>query len=145
MQESQITSSEWEVMRVVWANQPTTSKYISEILTQKMDWKPATTKTLIGRLVKKNKLNTLEEGRKYLYSANVSEQESIQENSKEVLQQVCTKKRGAVLYQMIEDTTLSIEDIERLEELLQTKKKTAPKVVACQCVPGQCNCQQECH
>ena len=47
--------------------------------------------------------------------------------------------------QMIEDTTLSIEDIERLEELLQTKKKTAPKVVACQCVPGQCNCQQECH
>lgn len=92
MQENQITASEWEVMRVVWANKQTTSKYISEVLEDKMNWKPATTKTLIGRLVKKNKLSTIEEGRKYLYSPQVTEQECIQESSKEVLQQVCSQK-----------------------------------------------------
>ncbi|GEQ33853.1 CopY/TcrY family copper transport repressor [Marinilactibacillus psychrotolerans] len=140
MQENQITASEWEVMRVVWANKQTTSKYISEVLEDKMNWKPATTKTLIGRLVKKNKLSTIEEGRKYLYSPQVTEQECIQESSKEVLQQVCSKKRGSVLYQMIEDTTVSIKDIEKMQKLLEEKKTSAPEVILCQCTPGQCNC-----
>ncbi|MFL2097608.1 CopY/TcrY family copper transport repressor [Marinilactibacillus psychrotolerans] len=140
MQENQITASEWEVMRVVWANKQTTSKYISEVLEDKMNWKPATTKTLIGRLVKKNKLSTIEEGRKYLYSPQVTEQECIQESSKEVLQQVCSQKRGAVLYQMIEGTTLSIKDIEHLQKLLEMKKRSAPKMIQCECTPGQCDC-----
>lgn len=143
MQDNQITASEWEVMRVVWANQQTTSKYISEILKDKMNWKPATTKTLIGRLVKKNKLKTIEEGRKFIYSPLVSERECVQESSKEMLQQVCSKKRGSVLYQMVEDTELNISDIEYLQELLNTKKQSAPKVIACQCIPGQCNCKVE--
>lgn len=143
MLETRITASEWEVMRVVWANQQTTSKYISEVLEKKMDWKTATTKTLIGRLVKKNKLMATEEGRKYLYSPKVTEQECMQQLSREVLYQVCPKKRGDVLYQMLEDTTISCSEIEKLIELLENKQKTAPKVVACTCTPGQCNCQLE--
>ena len=51
-----ITDAEWEVMRVVWANGRVTSKEIISILKEKMDWKQATIKTLLGRLVEKGVL-----------------------------------------------------------------------------------------
>ncbi|EJU8176937.1 copper-responsive transcriptional repressor TcrY, partial [Enterococcus faecalis] len=53
-----ITDAEWEVMRVVWANGRVTSKEVISTLGEKMDWKQATTKTLLGRLVEKGALNT---------------------------------------------------------------------------------------
>ena len=34
-----ITDAEWEVMRVVWANDRVTSKKVISILQEKMDWK----------------------------------------------------------------------------------------------------------
>lgn len=63
-----ITDAEWEVMRVVWANGRVTSKEIISILKEKMDWKQATIKTLLGRLVEKGVLNTEQEGRKFIYT-----------------------------------------------------------------------------
>jgi predicted transcriptional regulator len=53
-----ISDAEWEVMRVVWANESCYSQVIIDVLQEKMDWKPATSKTLIGRLVKKGYLTT---------------------------------------------------------------------------------------
>lgn len=58
-----ITDAEWEVMRVVWVNGRVTSKEVISILKEKMDWKQATLKTLLGRLVEKGVLNTEQEGR----------------------------------------------------------------------------------
>lgn len=37
-----ITGAEWEIMRVVWANEEVTSKFVSEVLGEKMNWKHAT-------------------------------------------------------------------------------------------------------
>lgn len=50
MQPVDITASEWEVMRVVWAKEQTTSATIIKVLSQEMNWKDSTIKTLIGRL-----------------------------------------------------------------------------------------------
>ena len=33
-----ITDAEWEVMRVVWANDRVTSKKVISVLQEKMDW-----------------------------------------------------------------------------------------------------------
>ncbi|MCG9825391.1 BlaI/MecI/CopY family transcriptional regulator, partial [Staphylococcus argenteus] len=80
-----------EVMRVVWAQDTVTSKEIREILQQKMDWKPATTKTFIGRLVKKGMLHTEKEGNKFIYSANINENEFIKNNLDETFDNICNK------------------------------------------------------
>ncbi len=66
---SKITDSEWEVMRVVWTLNEATSNDIIDVLEKKKDWKPATTKTFIGRLVKKGILETKKQGKRYIYSA----------------------------------------------------------------------------
>lgn len=140
MKDTQISPSEWEVMRVVWTTHPITSKEISRILNEKKDWKLATTKTLIGRLVKKGMLTTTQNGRQYDYSPAVTEDESLKEASEHLLNQVCTRKVGELIEMMLESSTLSIGDLESLEKIIQMKKENAPEVVVCGCIPGQCTC-----
>lgn len=48
-----ISSAEWEIMRVVWAQQNTTSNEILAVLLEKYDWTPSTVKTLLRRLLDK--------------------------------------------------------------------------------------------
>ena len=42
-----ITDAEWEVMRVVWANDRVTSKKVISVLQEKMDWTQSTIKTIL--------------------------------------------------------------------------------------------------
>lgn len=72
-----ITDAEWEVMRVVWANDLVTSKTVISVLKEKMDWTESTIKTILGRLVEKGVLNTEQEGRKFIYTANIVEKEAV--------------------------------------------------------------------
>jgi len=138
--DSKITDSEWEVMRVVWAQDKATSKEIREILQQKMDWKPSTTKTFIGRLVKKGMLDTQTEGKKYIYSANINESEFIKSTLNETFKNICNKDVGHTIVDLISKATLSFKDIDMLEKALEMKKKDAVEEVPCNCIPGQCKC-----
>ena len=141
--DSNITDSEWEVMRVVWAQGDVTSKEIREVLQQKREWKPATTKTFIGRLVKKGMLHTEIEGNKYIYSATIKESEFIKSTLDETFDNICNRDVGNTIVDLISKATLSFRDIERLEEALERKKKDAVEEVPCTCVPGQCKCDDD--
>ncbi|HSO58147.1 MAG TPA: CopY/TcrY family copper transport repressor [Paenisporosarcina sp.] len=139
--ESKITDSEWEVMRVVWAKDKVTSKEIIDVLEQKKDWKPATTKTFIGRLVKKGILLTENEGKKYIYSTEVSESEMIKGTLYKLLDHICDKDIGNTIGSLISNASLSFKDIENLQQMLKLKEKDAVAEVPCSCVPGQCKCK----
>ncbi|HLR65515.1 MAG TPA: CopY/TcrY family copper transport repressor [Virgibacillus sp.] len=138
--DSNITDSEWEVMRVVWAHDKATSKEIREVLQHKMDWKAATTKTFIGRLVKKGMLHTEEEGNKYIYSATIKESEFVKSTLDKTFKNICNRQTGSTILSLISKATLSFKDIEALEKALEMKKIDAVEEVDCNCVPGQCNC-----
>ena len=86
-----ITDAEWEVMRVVWAYGRVTSKEIISILKEKMDWKQATIKTLLGRLVEKGVLNTEQEGRKFIYTTNIEEKEAVGNYTGDIFNRICRK------------------------------------------------------
>ena len=101
--ESKISDAEWEIMRVIWTNQPVTSRFISNVLMEKMSWKAATIKTLIGRLVDKGVVSTEQEGNKYLYSAIQTEEESIQSMTSAVLNHICSTKVGHVLANLMDE------------------------------------------
>lgn len=140
-----ITDAEWEVMRVVWAHGSVTSREIIEILESKMQWKAPTIKTLIGRLVEKGALNTEQEGRKYIYSANIEEREAVGSFTNDIFDRICRKNVGNVIESIIKDHTLSFDDIQRLEEILEMKKVFAVEEVDCQCAEGQCDCHLHHH
>ena len=139
-----ITDAEWEVMRVVWAYGRVTSKEIISILKEKMDWKQATIKTLLGRLVEKGVLNTEQEGRKFIYTANIVEKEAVRDYAEDIFNRICKKKVGNVIGSIIEDHVLSFDDIDRLEKILEIKKSFAVEEVDCQCTEGQCDCHEGC-
>ncbi|QWB31891.1 MULTISPECIES: CopY/TcrY family copper transport repressor [Exiguobacterium] len=139
--ETNITDAEWEVMRVVWAQDNATSKYIIDVLEKKKSWKPATTKTFIGRLVKKGMLTTEAEGKKFIYSAAVEEGDMIRETFYNLLDHICNRDVGNTIGNMIAQATLSVRDIENLKEILLQKESEAVEDIPCNCVPGQCKCQ----
>lgn len=142
---ARITESEWEIMRVVWTNEKVTSKEISNVLAEKKHWKPATTKTFIGRLVKKGVLSTESKGNRYIYSATVSENECLKSATEGLFENICNKEVGKTIADLISDASLSHDDVKMLEEVLESKKKDAVDEVECNCVPGQCQCQSHHH
>ena len=135
-----ITDAEWEVMRVVWANDRVTSKKVISVLKEKMDWTQSTIKTILGRLVEKGVLNTEKEGRKFIYTANIEEKEAVRDYAEDIFNRICNKKVGNVIGSIIEDHVLSFDDIKRLEEILEKKKAFAVEEVDCNCPEGQCEC-----
>ena len=127
-------------MRVVWANDRVTSKKVISILQEKMDWTQSTIKTILGRLVEKGVLKTEQEGRKFIYTANIEEKEAVRDYAEDIFNRICKKKVGNVIGSIIEDHVLSFDDIERLEEILKMKKSSALEEVDCNCPEGQCDC-----
>ena len=140
-----ITDSEWEVMRVVWANERVTSKKVISVLKEKMDWTQSTIKTILGRLVEKGVLNTEQEGRKFIYTANIEEKEAGRDYVEDIFNRICKKKVGNVIGSIIEDHVLSFDDIDRLERILEMKKAFAVEEVDCNCPEGQCKCHLHHH
>ena len=137
-----ITDAEWEVMRVVWANSEVTSKFVAEVLCEKMNWKQATIKTLLNRLLEKNILKKREIGNKYIYSTDFTEKEVANNYILGTFDKICKTKVGEMIGKVIENSELSFDDLDLILKAVKEKRKTAVKEVLCDCVEGQCNCRE---
>lgn len=140
MKDQRISSAEWEVMRVVWAYGAVKSRQVIDVLAQEMDWKAATIKTLLGRLVDKGVLSSHREGRCYIYRANISEERMVEHLGDQLLASICARDVGDLLHYLIKTHPLSRADIKKIQKTLQEKQQTAPETLACHCVKGQCDC-----
>lgn len=137
-----ISNAEWEIMRVVWTKEETTSSQILEILEQKTDWTASTVKTLLKRLVDKGYLATQKLGKSFLYSALVSEEEAINRQADELFDKFCQRKHTTIIKHLVETTPMTMADINDLQALLLSKKEEALEEVPCNCIPGQCRCKE---
>ena len=137
-----ITDAEWEIMRVVWANSEVTSKFVAEVLCEKMNWKQATIKTLLNRLLEKNILKKREIGNKYIYSTDFTEKEVANNYILGTFDKICKTKVGEMIGKVIENSELSFDDLDLILKAVEEKRKTAVKEVLCDCVEGQCNCRE---
>ncbi|MGY3779595.1 CopY/TcrY family copper transport repressor [Isobaculum melis] len=139
-EKNKITEAEWEVMRVIWASNEATSQQVIQALEHKYQWKPATIKTLLGRLVKKESLTTSSLGNKFIYHPNITEEETIRLASNNLLAHICHRKVGQTIADLLDQATLSHADVALLEQIIAKKKVEAVDKVPCNCVPGQCAC-----
>ena len=142
-EKTDITPAEWQVMRIIWTLGKSTSTQVIALLQQKVDWKPATIKTLLRRLVEKGALETTRQGRGFIYTPLIKEQITMNEAADHLFNSICEMHVGATLKHVIEDVNLSQNDIDQLQTLLAKKKEAAPEVVECNCVPGmEMNCKR---
>ncbi|MGX7195564.1 CopY/TcrY family copper transport repressor [Enterococcus olivae] len=136
-----ISDSEWEIMRVVWHKKAVDATTISQLLSESKGWKIATVKTLLGRLVKKDVLHTEQVGKKFVYSALITEEETVRSATANLFSHICAVKAGKTIADWISEVDLTVDDIETIQQVLSEKQ--AVSSIACDCLPGQCHCKQE--
>ena len=132
-----MTTSEWEIMRVIWTLGEATSRQIIRVMAQKTDWSPSTIKTLISRLQAKGYLTDNGASRDRLYLPTVTEHEAMTATLQRTIQAMCAMCVGQALADVLATTPLSQDDIIRLQAVLQDKYAQAPDHIACDCLPHQ--------
>lgn len=116
-----ISESEWEIMKIIWRDNPITSEKIVNFLHGKVSWTEQTIKTFINRLVKKGVVGFEKSGRQYLYYPLISQQECIREESKSFLNRVFNGAIGMMMSNFLEEAQLSDKEIEKLKKILEEK------------------------
>lgn len=144
-QQIAITDSEWELMRAVWTLKRVSSRQLITIMEEERQWADSTTKTLLRRLIKKGAITPVGDARPYDYVPAVKEQASMDAAAVRLFDQMCAMRAGSAVAAVINSRELSQADIAQLQQILQEKAKTAPQMVACNCLPAGMgeNCMSE--
>ena len=117
-----ISTSEWQVMNVVWKQQPVTASAIIKQLAPTNEWTPATVRTFLHRLVKKGALTFEKDGNRYLYRAAVTRAATIKHASRSFLSSVFAGETAPLLTHFVKSSKLSPEQIQELRQLLEEKE-----------------------
>ena len=119
-----ISNAEWEVMKIIWTNSDISSINIIKELKDKSEWKPATVKSLINRLLNKNAIGFNKLGYEYLYFPLVSEDECIKSESKSFVNRVFNGSIKSMLLTFVDSEEISETDIRELKNILNQSSKT---------------------
>ena len=117
----EISTSEWQVMNVVWEKQPVTASTIIKHLAKSSDWSAATIRTFLHRLVKKGALEFEKDGNRYEYRAAVTKASTIKHASRSFLSSVFAGETAPLLTHFVKSSKLSPEEISELRKLLEEK------------------------
>ena len=113
----QISDAEWQVMKIIWMQGEQTSTDLIKVLEKRFSWSKSTIQTLLARLVEKECLTREKQGKSFIYSALLT-----QEDSKKLLAD------------LIEECDFTLADLEGLEEVISKKKVSAVTEVRCNCM-----------
>jgi len=115
-----ISETEWEIMKVVWAQTPCSAGEIIAALQQAdPSWHPRTAKAFLNRLVKKKALGFSKEGRAYVYRPLVRREECVDAASASFLERVFGGSLKPMLAHFVERDKLSPDEIRELRRLLK--------------------------
>jgi BlaI family penicillinase repressor len=113
-----ITESEWKIMKVIWADGIVSSAEVVKRLRPVTKWKDNTIYTLISRLAKKNMIRIDKTVSPNLCIPLVSRRQYQREERKSFLQRVYDGSFSLMLANIIEEGSLSEEEIEDLKKIL---------------------------
>ena len=114
----QISEAEFEVMKIVWQYAPVSTNEITDRLMKTTSWGAKTIQTLIKRLTNKGALTYEKEGRVYVYTPLVKENEYISQQSNSFLRRLYDGDITAMLSAYIKNDRLSAEEIGTLRSIL---------------------------
>lgn len=114
----QISETEFEVMKVVWKFAPINTNEITERLLKTTTWSAKTIQTLIKRLVTKGALAYEKQGRIFVYTPLVKENEYINQQSNSFLNRFYDGDISAMLSTYLENNQLSETELQHLRSIL---------------------------
>jgi BlaI family penicillinase repressor len=119
-----ISDAEWEVMKIIWINSEISSINIIKQLKDNFEWKPATVKSMINRLLNKSAIGFNKFGYEYLYFPLISEDECIKLESKSFINRVFNGSTKSMILSFAESNEISEKDITELRDILDKSSKT---------------------
>lgn len=114
----QISEAEFEVMKVIWKFAPISTNEITDRLLKTTSWSAKTIQTLIKRLVTKGALTYEKQGRVFVYTPLVEENEYINQRSNSFLNRFYDGNISAMLSSYLENNQLSETELRNLRSIL---------------------------
>jgi BlaI family transcriptional regulator, penicillinase repressor len=120
-----ITDTEWEIMRVIWAQHPiAASEIIERLAAEDPSWHPKTARTLLARLVQKKALGYEAHGRAYVYEPLVTERQCVAAESESFLDRVFDGALTPMLAHFVRQKRLSKKELAELRTLLESQAES---------------------
>ncbi|WP_425408900.1 BlaI/MecI/CopY family transcriptional regulator [Hyphococcus sp.] len=119
----QISSAEFQVMDVVWNQNPIAATEVAERLAGDTGWSLKTVKTLLSRLVEKDAVAHEPDGRRYLYTPKLSRADYAQEATRKLADQLFGGRAAPLIAHLAEGDGLSSDDVRDIEKLIEDLKR----------------------
>jgi BlaI family penicillinase repressor len=118
-----LTEAEWEIIQVVWEQEPCAAPTVQEELEAHKKWTYSTVKTLMDRMVTKGLLTTERIRNLILYRSAVTQKQA---RRGEVMKTLTRAFGGAftpMMQFMLESHALSTKELSELEGMIQKKRR----------------------
>ena len=130
----QISDAEWQVMKIIWMQGEQTSTDLIKVLEKRFSWSKSTIQTLLARLVEKECLTREKQGKSFIYSALLTQEDSRKLLVQDIKDKLCSRRIKLLLADLIEECDFALADLEGLEEVISKKKASAVTEVRCNCM-----------
>lgn len=118
-----LSPAEWRVMTTLWEQGELDARGVYSVIADEREWAYQTVKTLLSRLVAKGAVEYDQVGNSYLYRPAVPREEMTRQEVRSVIDRVVGAAVSPVLAHFINEAELSEEDIQKLQKLLDEKRK----------------------
>jgi BlaI family transcriptional regulator, penicillinase repressor len=123
----ELTEAEWSVIKAVWENEPCTAPAIQDRLFGPTRWTYSTVRTLMDRMVAKGALKAHKEGKLTIYQSAVTRAQAQRGELFYALKHAFNGALTPMVQCLLEYNKLDAGELEKLELLIKSKKKTANK------------------
>lgn len=121
----QISEAEYEVMKVLWKHAPINTNEVTDMLTKTIGWNPKTVHTLLKRLAQKGAITYQKEGRVFVYTPVVKEEEYLNKANDHFLNQFYNGKISSMVTNYMNSDHMEPDELNELRRLLLKGNKEA--------------------
>jgi predicted transcriptional regulator len=114
-------------MKIVWELGKGMAREVYSIAGERHGWTPATVKTILKRLAEKGYVTTTRVGNGFVYRPARSAIATLQSAADALLTNAVEEATGPLLAHMVEQTSLSAQDLDALQRLIDAKKRSLKK------------------
>ncbi len=121
-----ISQSELVIMKLLWQESPLSAQQINEqVQTQfhEKQWRKATVKTLINRLLKKGYIDFKQQGRRYLYQPSIKKDDYLDVQNDRFLNDLYDGRLSHMLAAFTQHEQLSKAEIKEIKTFINKLEK----------------------
>lgn len=122
-----LSDGEWKIMQLLWQESPQTLTQITKALESDTGWTKHTVISYLKRMEEKGAVRYQTEGRAKQFYPSIEERDAELQETRQFLDKVFQGKLGLLLHTMVQQQSLSDEEVRELQEILdQAKERQEP-------------------